>query len=130
MTLHATGIFTVKDWNEKAYSEIAGQPKLVRVEVVYTYQGDLAAEGKVVFQMCYASNGIAYFIGFDEVTGRLGERAGSFVLQHVGTFREGAITDNITVVPGAATGDLSGLVGGGICGGDGEATYTLDYDLP
>ncbi len=129
MTMRATGNFKVKVWNEKAYSEIDGQPKLTRADVVYTYHGDLEGEGKIEYLMCYSSNNIAYFIGHEQITGRLGDRTGSFVLQHTGTYEEGAVKDSLTIVPGSATGDLSGLQGSGVGGGDGEAVFTLDYEI-
>ncbi len=129
MTIHATGSFAVKNWDEKPYSEIDGQPKLTRADVVYTYQGDLEGEGNITYLMCYSGNSIAYFIGYEQVTGRLNDRSGSFVLQHIGTYERGAVKDAVTVVPGSATGALSGLHGSGSCGGDGEAVFTLDYEL-
>ena len=129
MTIHATGSFAVKNWDEKPYSEIAGQPKLTRADVVYTYQGNLEGEGSITYLMCYSGNNIAYFIGYEQVTGRLNDRSGSFVLQHIGTYEGGAVKDAVTVVPGSATGELSGLLGSGSCGGDGEAVFTLDYEL-
>ena len=129
MIIHATGSFEVKSWDEKPYSEIAGQPKLTRADVVYGYHGDLEGEGTIAYLMCYSSNNIAYFIGYEQVIGRLGDRSGSFVLQHNGTFEAGAVKDALTVVPGSATGDLSGLRGSGNSGGDGEAVFTLDYEI-
>ena len=129
MTMRATGSFEVKNWDEKPYSEIEGQPKLTRADIVYAYHGDLEGEGNIAYVMCYSSNNITSFIGYDQVTGRLGNRKGSFVLQHVGTFEAGAVKDSVTVVPGSATGELSGLQGSGSCGGDGEALFTLDYEI-
>ena len=129
MPLHATGTFAVKSWDEKPYSESEGQPKLVHADVVYSYNGDLEGEGVIAYLMCYSSNNITYFTGYEQVTGRLGERSGSFVLHHNGTFAEGAVNDSVTVVSGAATGDLIGLIGTGFCGGDGEAIFSLDYDI-
>jgi len=129
MKRHATGSFEVKSWDEKPYSEIADQPKLTRADVVYAYHGDLEGEGTIAYLMCYSSNNIAYFIGYEQVTGRLGDRSGSFVFQHNGTFEAGAVKDALTVVPGSATGDLSGLRGSGNSGGDGEAVVTLDYEI-
>ncbi len=129
MALHASGSFAVKSWDEKPYSEIPDQPKLTRAKVVYTYSGGIEGEGTVEYLMCYSSNNIAYFIGYEQMVARLGERSGNFVLQHNGTFEAGAIKDTLTIVPGSATGDLSGLLGSGFCGGDGEAVITLDYEI-
>lgn len=129
MKTHATGSFEVKSWDEKPYSEIEGQPKHTHADVVYTYRGDFEGEGKIVYLMCYSGNNVAYFTGYEQVTGHLGDRSGSFVLHHNGTFEGGAVKDALAVVPGSATGDLSGLLGEGFCGGDGEAVFTLDYEI-
>lgn len=129
MRTRAAGSFEVKSWTEKAYSEIEGQPKLLRAEVVYAYHGDLESEGNIEYLMCYSGNNIAYFIGYEQVAGRLGNRSGTFVLQHVGTYEGGAVKDTLTVIPSSATGDLRGLLGEGSCGGDGEASFVLDYEF-
>lgn len=129
MMQQATGSFAVKSWDEQPLSESEGQPKLTRADVVYTYSGDLEGEGHIAWVMCYSSNTIAYFTGYEQVTGRLGEATGSFVLHHNGTFEQGAVTDTLTIVPGSATGALSGLRGTGTSGGDGEARFTLDYKI-
>jgi hypothetical protein len=129
MTKHAAGTFEVKSWNEKSYSEIEGQPKLTRADVVYGYHGGFEGEGNIEYLMCYSSNNIAYFIGYEQMTGRLDDRSGSFVLQHVGTYESGAVKDSLTIVPGSATGELRGLQGSGSCGGDGEALFALDYEI-
>ncbi|MEO7021223.1 MAG: DUF3224 domain-containing protein [Ktedonobacteraceae bacterium] len=129
MKTHATGSFEVKSWDEKPYSEIEGQPKHTRADVVYTYHGDFEGEGSIAYLMCYSSNNIAYFIGYEQMTGRLGEHSGNFVLQHNGTYEGGAVKDTVTVVPGSATGALSGLLGSGSCGGDGETVFALDYEI-
>ena len=132
MTTHAaSSSFTVKSWDEKPYDEQEGQPKLTHAEVVYTYQGDLDAEGHITYLMCYSSNGIAYYTGYERVTGRLGGRAGSFILQHTGTFEDGVAQSTVTVVPGSATGELSGLTGSGrgVAHHEPPAEFTLDYDF-
>jgi hypothetical protein len=131
MKLHATGSFEVKSWNEKPYSEIDGQPKLTRADVVYAYHGDLEGEGKIEYLMCYSGNNITYFVGYEQVTGRLSDRSGSFVVQHIGTYENGAAKTTLTVVPGSATGDLSGLLGegGGVAHHEPPASFTLDYEI-
>ncbi len=129
MTTRATGSFSVKSWQEKPYDESEAQARLLRAEVVYAYQGDLEGEGQIEYLMCYSGDGIAYFTGYEHVRARLGSRSGTFVLHHHGIFNAGAVNDAITIVPGTATGELSGLTGSGTCGGDGEAVVSLDYEL-
>ena len=135
MTTHATGHFDVKSWeNEKPVSEIAGQPALIQVDVTYAYQGDLEGEGQVRYQMYASGNKVTYFSGYEQFTGRLGEREGSFVFHHRGTY-EGAtnlLTIDFSIVTGSATGDLSGLSGQGNAIARHEqppATFTLEYEF-
>ncbi|MGH2558154.1 MAG: DUF3224 domain-containing protein [Thermomicrobiales bacterium] len=71
---------------------------------------------------------------FERVTGRVGERSGSFVLQHRGTWDKGVVKAEWIVVPGTATGELSGLRGDGGYLWHGEHSnrttpYTLEYDV-
>jgi hypothetical protein len=131
MSINATGSFEVKSWDEKPYSEIEGQPKLAHADVVYAYHGDLEGEGKVTYLMCYSGNNIAYYIGYEQVTGRLGDRSGSFVLQHSGTYEEGIARTSLAVVPGSATGELSGLRGEGssVAPHEPPATFSLNYEI-
>ena len=68
----------------------------------------------------------------ERVVGRVGNRSGSFVLQHSGTFSGGIAKETWFVVPGSGTGELGGLRGeGGSASGHAESyALTLDYDLP
>ncbi|HXR65731.1 MAG TPA: DUF3224 domain-containing protein [Ktedonobacteraceae bacterium] len=131
MRIHAAGSSEVKSWDEKPYSEVDGQPKFTRASVVYAYHGDLEGEGQIEYLMCYPSNDVATFLGYEQVTGRLGDRSGTFVLQHLGTFENGVAKTTTTVVPGSATGALSGLLGegSGVAHHEPPASFTLDYEF-
>ena len=63
--------------------------------------------------MMYRSNGSATFLGFERVVGRIGEKAGTFVLQRTGVFENGQAKEAYVVVAGSGTGDLSGIEGDG-----------------
>jgi hypothetical protein len=52
-------------------------------------------------------------VGVEHVIGRIGDRAGSFVLQHAGTDDGSTTKSTYFVVPGSGTGDLRGLRGKG-----------------
>ena len=133
MSTRATGGYETKEWNEQTYEELAGEPKLTRVSATNIFQGDLAAESHVEYLMVYPSDNYCSFTGLERVTGRLGGRTGSFVLQQRGTYEDGAITTEWFVVPGSATGELHGLRGTGGFVWDGvhgvPTPYTLDYDF-
>ena len=133
MSTHATGTYTTKSWDEKPFSEIEGAGKLTPASVVDTFEGDIAGEATLEYLMAYRDDQFASFVGLERVVGRIGDRAGSFVLQQNGTFENGVVTATWSVVPDSGTGDLRGLRGEGGYRWDGQssqsATFTLDYDL-
>lgn len=131
MATHATGEFELKSWDEEPYDEIEGGGKLTRAVVTQGFTGDIEGDGAVQWLMCYRPDGTADFVGLQRVTGRVGGRSGSFVLQNTGTFDGKQATGPWSVVPGSATGELRGLSGQGEFGAPHgpKASYTLDYDL-
>ena len=131
MSTHATATFKVKSWDEKPYDEMDGGPKLTRASITKSFTGDIEGEGALEYLMMYRDDGTASFIGLERITGRVGDRAGSFVLEHAGTSDSSIATATWSVVPGSGTGDLRGLKGvGGFSSGHAESyPMTLDYDF-
>ncbi|MEE8521307.1 MAG: DUF3224 domain-containing protein [Gemmatimonadota bacterium] len=131
MSIHATATFEVKAWEEKPYDEIDEGPKLTRASVTKSFSGDIEGEGTVEYLMIHRDDGSASFVGLERVVGRVGDRSGSFVLQHTGTFEGGTAKTTWFVVPGSGTGDLRGLRGeGGFASAHAERySITLDYDF-
>jgi len=127
----ANARFTITSWDEKAYGEGEGLPKLTRASVVKIFTGDVEGEGRVEYLMMYRSDGSATFVGLERITGRIGGRAGSVVLQRAGVFEGGQAKESYAVVPGSATGDLRGLTGEGTSslGHGTEFPFVLDYEL-
>src|SRR5438128_1040524 len=78
--LTAKGTRELKKWEEKTYSEIQGGPKLTTSTVINSLQGDIEGEAKLEYLMMYRADGSATCVGLEQVTGRLGDRSGSFVL--------------------------------------------------
>ena len=81
--------------------------------------------------MMYRSDGSATFVGLERVTGRVGGKSGTFVLQRVGVFEDGQAKESYSVIPGSGTGQLRGLHGEGrtAVGHGSEHPFTLDYEL-
>ena len=127
----ANARFAIKTWDEKPYNEGEGLPKLTRASVAKTLTGDLEGEGHVEYLMMYRSDGTATFIGLERVVGRLGGKAGSFVLQRNGVFEGGQAKETYVVVAGSGTGELRGLKGEGSTSvGHGmEHPFTLSYEI-
>lgn len=114
-----------KNWNEQA------NPKLTHAKVTQRYHGGIEGEAVVQFLMAYPNDAFASFVGLQHVTGRVGDRAGSFMIQAVGTFENGAAKSTWSVVPGSGSGDLEGLRGGGsmLAEHDGVQSFTFEYSF-
>ncbi len=136
MTTRATGSFELKQWDEHPYIEEKDVARLTQASVTNAYRGDIEGEGTLHYLMTYRHDGEGWnsadFVGYEYVNGRLGDRSGSFVLQHTGVFEEGAAKGNLSVVPGSGAGDLRGIRGSGsfVARHNVQPTpFTLDYDF-
>lgn len=133
MASQATGTFEKKTWDEKPYEEPETGAKLARASIVNGFAGDIEGESTLEYLLAYPSDTFASFVGLERVVGRLAGRAGSFVLQHSGTFDAGGVRADWFVVPDSGTDELQGLRGSGGYvwdGSHGDACgYTLDYEI-
>lgn len=127
----ANARFAIKSWDEKPYSEGPGLPKMTRATVTKSFSGDITGESQVDYVMMYRADGTAAFVALERITGRIGSRAGSFVLQRTGVFEGGEAKESYTVVPRSATGELEGLVGEGTSsvGHAADYPFVLAYDF-
>lgn len=127
----ANGRFAIKAWDEKPYSEGPNLPKMTKAAVTKTFTGDVDGEGHVEYLMMYAGDGSATFVGLERITGRIGGKSGTFVLQRTGIFEGGQAKESYSVVPGSGTGELSGLRGEGrsSVGHGMEHPFTLSYEF-
>jgi len=131
MKQNANARFAITNWDEKPYSEGTDLPRLTRASVTKTFTGDIEGEGHVEYLMMYRSDGSATFVGLERIDGRIGDKTGSFVLQRSGAFEGGLAKETYFVVPGSATGRLTGLVGDGSSSvGHGmEHPFVLNYEF-
>lgn len=130
MSTHARGTFDVKATPVASDTAAAGSP-LGRMTLDKQFHGDLDATSKgEMLGAGSPQSGSAGYVAIEQVTGRLGRRAGSFALQHWGTMSGGAQELRIAVVPGSGTGELAGLSGTmTIVIADGKHSYDFDYTL-
>ena len=128
-TAHAR--FAITSWDEKPCSEGQDLPRLTRASVTKTFTGDIEGDGRVEYLMMYRPDGSATFVGLERITGRIGQKAGSFVLQRSGVFENGQAKESYTVIPGSGTDDLRGLEGEGnsSVGHGMEHPFELQYDF-
>jgi uncharacterized protein DUF3224 len=127
----ANSRFAIKSWDEKPYSEGQDLPKLTRASVAKTYAGDIEGQGDVEYLMMYCGDGSAAFVGLERFSGRVHGKAGTFVLQRTGVFEGGLAKESYAVLPGSATGELSGLRGDGssALGHGTEYPFALSYEV-
>ena len=126
-----TGTFRIVGWDEKAYDEADGLPRLMRAEVCQELAGDIAGEASVSYLMGYGDNGVASFVGLARVVGAIGDRAGSFVMEDTGTFENGVAKSRWKILPGLSTGELRGIRGyGHFAAAEDSVSYLMNVDLP
>jgi hypothetical protein len=129
MTTRASGTFEVKLSPQVDGEE--GGACVGRMLIDKRFSGDLEATSRGQMLAVRASvEGSAGYVALEHVTGKLGGRAGSFVLQHTGTMERGAQRLSITVVPDSGTGELVGLAGSmGLDFSGGGHADAFDYTL-
>ena len=131
MSTHITGTFKYTSWDENAYEELSNGRRLTRASVAQDLSGDIQGEGSAEWLMCYRPDKTATFVGLQRLTGRVGDREGSFVVESLGTYDGELARGRWTIVPGSGTDELRDIQGEGSWQAPHgpEATFELDYDL-
>ena len=73
----------------------------------------MSGTGTVEYLMSYLPSGIVKFIGLEVLTGAIGGRSGTVVMQHDGVFLGGRARSTWSFVEGSGSGDLINLHGSG-----------------
>ena len=125
----ANAVITVHKYEPAPYEEPTEGPVLTRIHVEEGFSGDMSGDGAVEFLQAARADGSASFVGIERVTGTVGGRAGSFLLQDAGTVVGDLVSGDWFVIPGSGTGGLAGLRGeGGFRANLGESAQVhLDY---
>ena len=134
MGTRASGTFECRRWVEAPYHESAeqGGQKLARASVANVFRGDVEGEGTLEYLLVYLHAGAGEFMGYERVVGRLGERTGSLVLEHHGTFEGTEVRATWRIVRGSGTGELAGVHGEGSFvahHGVKETPFTLEWEI-
>jgi hypothetical protein len=82
--------------------------------------------------VCYRPDRTADFVGPQQITGRVGDRSGSFVLESNGVFDGKQARGELAVVADSGADDLRGIAGSGTFiapMGGGDPTVSLHYDF-
>ena len=137
MIMRAISSFDVTGWDQTPYEDETDGPAHSRATVKKTFRGDMEGESTAELLMCQAdtsdlSAGAGY-VASERVSARLGDREGTFAMQHWGLSGGcGPPRTGGHVVPGSGTGELAGLTGTIEISVDAEGghTLTIDYDFP
>jgi hypothetical protein len=124
----ATAKISVQSSEANPYDQ-AASPALMEVCLIEIFTGDIEAESPVRALQVLRDDKSASLISLQRVSGKLGGREGTFVLQGSEAVEDGRIEATWFVVPGSGTGDLAGLRGeGGFKGQFGKGSVgTLEY---
>jgi hypothetical protein len=126
MGIAINATFAVESWDERPFDEATDPPKLTHAKVTKRFSGDIDGDSATEWLMAYAEDGSATFVGIERIRGAIAGRTGALVLQHVGTFEDGAARAALTVVPGVGTGELMSVAGGGSFLADPSGSVSLD----
>lgn len=129
--MHAKGTFDVKLAPQN--SPELPQGAIARMSIDKTFHGDLDAtsKGEMLASGSGAKGGSGGYVALEQVSGTLGGRKGTFVLQHNATMTKGVPNLAIIVVPGSGTDQLTGLTGSmNIIITEGKHSYDMEYKLP
>jgi Protein of unknown function (DUF3224) len=128
MATHVESAFEVTAWSEDQASGLEGTAKVTVATIGQRFTGGIDAETISDLVMTYRDDGTADFAGYQRVEGRIGDKAGTFVLRGLGEFDGKEARTRLEVVPGSATGDLAGLRGSGLAVAPRGSTGTLSFD--
>jgi Protein of unknown function (DUF3224) len=126
------GISTTMRFQRHKYGPKDDRLELSVIEKESELTGGIEGTAVVRYTAVTLGDGSRQFSGVLGVTGRLGGREGSFVLEDRGTGSTQETNGRWMVVPGSATGDLAGLTGDGGWHwevGRKDEAYTLSYEL-
>jgi hypothetical protein len=127
---HAEAAFKVESWDEnKTVEAESGGTSFAKVEQSLT--GEIEGEGLAQWLMCYRADKTADFVGLQRISGRVGDREGSFVLTSNGTFDGKVAAGEMVVVEGSGEGEFAGIRGTGRFAAPlgSTATVELDYEI-
>ncbi len=124
---HIDAAFEIGSWDEAPFDEAVGVAKLTRATVTKTYSGDIEGTSTTEWLMAYQPDKTATFVGLERIRGTIGGHHGSIVLQHIGTFHDGAATGELVVISG--TDALNSTTGYGSFKADPAGSITLDLTL-
>jgi hypothetical protein len=130
MQTHVSATFEVTGWDETPFDGGEDLPKVTRAVVTKQYGGDIDGTSTTQWLMAYAEDGSATFVGLERISGAVGGVEGTLVVQHVGSYQDGAAKGTLDVVDGTGSGGLRTAAGSGefVADPSGSVTLSLTVD--
>jgi len=127
----ATGTFEILSAEESAYHEADGEARTTHASGTQRFSGEIEGDGTIEWLMCYLPAGGARFVGLQRISGSIGGRKGTLVIDAVGDHDGRASSASWHIVGGSGTGALAGIRGeGGFeASGGSTVTYRLEYEI-
>lgn len=138
--MRADSTFTVSDWTPAESPDQVGGVAIPTTGasaglayLVKTFDGDIA--GRSVAWFLGALNeqtGEGTYAALEAVDAVVGGRSGTFNLVHTASMAGGdQYAEQLVIVPGSGTGELTGITGSGALTADADGTHrlALDYEL-
>lgn len=131
MLERASGQFEIDGQVEDILGGISGAARIARISQSCRFSGQLEGESMAEFTAVLPRESDGSFHGFQRITGTLGEREGSFVLNVSGEYHRGQPRGSWTIVPKSGSGDFVHIRGSGTFSlPDGKpGKYSLEFDL-
>jgi hypothetical protein len=128
----ANGELRVTSWQELRSDDLGDGRRVVHVRLEDELTGGFEGTATWDDLLFYRADGTASFVTLGQLSGRLGDRAGSFAVATRGTYDGEWVRSSWTVVADSGTGALAGIAGTGeMETRPGRAgAYSLDVELP
>lgn len=130
MATQITASFEVTSWNEQPFDDLVDGGKLTSARVTKSYSGEIEGDSLTEWLMAYAEDGSATFVGLERINGTVAGRSGTMVVQHTGSYENGAATAELVVVAGSGGRELLGVTGTGDFTADPAGKVRLDVAFP
>ncbi len=135
--MKAIGTLKPVKWDEKTYDQIAADKKLAKATVELAFTGEIVGTACIEWQMFYRHsddadqhNASATFVGLMRFDGTLNGKSGTFVMEDRGTFDNGMLNGNLTILPDSGTGEFAGITGKGkYHSATSEVAFEIEYEL-
>ncbi|WP_028851387.1 DUF3224 domain-containing protein [Thermocrispum municipale] len=125
----ADNTFTTQSWDERAVSGTEGSPRVAHAHATFAYTGLIEGTSTADMLLYYADDSDVTSPGLERFEGSVAGRKGTFVVRHEYRFAPDSheVTSTFSVLPGSATGELTGLTGRGtIAGSSRTMKYTFE----